>query len=68
MADIKQYTDQIANAVYGEEVRGSIINTLNKVSDDNNSYAQIEHDVDIMKAKYEDCIDKLTGEEILAID
>ena len=68
MADIKQYTDQIANAVYGEEVRGLIINTLNKVSDDNNSYAQIEHDVDIMKAKYEDCIDKLIGEEILAID
>lgn len=45
MADIKQYTDQIANAVYGEEVRGSIINALNKVNDDNNSYAQIKSDV-----------------------
>ena len=45
MADIKQYTDQIANAVYGEEVRGSIINALNKVNNDNNSYAQIKSDV-----------------------
>lgn len=45
MADIKQYTDRIANAVYGEEVRGSIINALNKVNDDNNSYAQIKSDV-----------------------
>lgn len=45
MADIKQYTDQIAVAVYGEEVRGSIINALNKVNDDNNSYAQIKSDV-----------------------
>lgn len=45
MANIKQYTDQIANAVYGEEVRGSIINALNKVNDDNNSYAQIKSDV-----------------------
>lgn len=45
MADIKQYTDQIANAVYGEEVRGSIINALNKVNDDNNSYAQLKTDV-----------------------
>ena len=45
MADIKQNTDQIANAVYGEEVRGSIINALNKVNDDNNSYAQIKSDV-----------------------
>lgn len=42
MADIKTYTDQIQNAVYGEEVRGSIINALNKVNDDNNSYQSIK--------------------------
>lgn len=29
MANIKPYTDEIANAVYGEEVRSSIINALN---------------------------------------
>lgn len=45
MADIKQYTDQIKNAVYGEEVRDSIINALNKVNDDNNSYQQIKEDI-----------------------
>ena len=45
MADIKQFTDEIANARYGEEVRSSIINALNKVNDDNNSYIQIKNDV-----------------------
>lgn len=38
MANIQPYIDQIANAVYGEEIRSSIINALNKVNDDNNSY------------------------------
>lgn len=32
MANIKPYTDKIANAIYGEEVRGSIINALNAVN------------------------------------
>ena len=45
MADIKQYTDQIKNAVYGEEVRDSIINALNKVNDDNESYQDIKNDI-----------------------
>ena len=43
MANIKPYTDEIANAVYGEEVRSSIINALNKVNDDNNSYQDIKN-------------------------
>lgn len=57
MADIKTYTDQIQNAVYGEEVRSSIINALNKVNDDNNSYQSIKdavvaakNDVDTQQA------------------
>jgi hypothetical protein len=45
MANIKPYTDEIANAVYGEEVRSSIINALNKVNDDNNSYQDIKNQV-----------------------
>nr|DAH04306.1 MAG TPA: tail collar fiber protein [Caudoviricetes sp.] len=45
MADIKKYTDQIAQAVYGEEVRSSIINALNKVNDDNNSYQDIKDQI-----------------------
>lgn len=45
MADIKQYTDQIKNAVYGEEVRDSIVGALNKVNDDNNSYQDIKNQI-----------------------
>ena len=36
MANIQPYIDQILNAVYGEEVRSSIANALEKVNDDNN--------------------------------
>ena len=45
MANIKPYTDEIANAVYGEEVRSSFINALNKVNDDNNSYQDIKNQI-----------------------
>ena len=53
MADIKKYTDQIAQAVYGEEVRSSIINALNKVNDDNNSYQDIKKEITADKTKIE---------------
>lgn len=45
MANITPYTNQISQAVYGEEVRSSIINALNKVNDDNNSYQSIKTQV-----------------------
>lgn len=45
MADIKQYTDRIKNAVYGEEVRDSIVGALEKVNDDNNSYQDIKDQI-----------------------
>lgn len=45
MANIEPYTDEIANAVYGEEVRSSIINALKKVNDDNNSYQEIKNQI-----------------------
>ena len=45
MANIKPYTDEIQNAVYGEEVRSSIINALNKVNDDNDSYQTIKNEI-----------------------
>lgn len=45
MADISQYTNKIKNAVYGEEVRDSIIDALNKVNDDNESYQTIKEEV-----------------------
>ena len=45
MANIQPYIDQIQNAVYGEEVRSSIINALENVNDDNNSYADLKKEV-----------------------
>lgn len=45
MADISQYTERIRRAVYGEEVRGSIINALEAVNDDNNSYQAIKDEI-----------------------
>lgn len=42
MANIQPYIDQIQNAVYGEEVRSSIVNALVKVNDDNDSYADLK--------------------------
>lgn len=54
MANIQPYIDQIQNAVYGEEVRSSIINSLEKVNDDNNSYADLKKEVIAAK----DAVDK----------
>lgn len=54
MANIQPYIDQILNAVYGEEVRSSIINALEKVNDDNNSYADLKKEVIAAK----DAVDK----------
>ena len=45
MADISQYTGRIKNAVYGEEVRDSIVDALNKVNDDNESYQTIKEQI-----------------------
>lgn len=45
MANIDQYIQEIQNAVYGEEVRGSIINALQKVNDDNESYQALKEEV-----------------------
>lgn len=45
MANIDEYIKQIQQAQYGEEVRGSIVNALKKVNDDNNSYVAIKKEV-----------------------
>ena len=45
MANIAPYIEQIQNAVYGEEVRSSIINALEKVNDDNESYQALKEEV-----------------------
>ena len=54
MANIQPYIDQILNAVYGEEVRSAIVNALEKVNDDNNSYADLKKEVIAAK----DAVDK----------
>lgn len=56
MANITTYIEQIQNAVYGEEVRGSIINALQKVNDDNESYQQLKQDVIAAKDKVETAV------------
>ena len=54
MANIQPYIDQILNAIYGEEVRSSIVNALEKVNNDNNSYADLKKEVIAAK----DAVDK----------
>lgn len=54
MANIQPYINQILNAVYGEEVRSSIVNALEKINDDNNSYADLKKEVIAAK----DAVDK----------
>lgn len=51
MADISSYTSAILSAIYGRDVRQALVDALNKVNDDNNSYAQIKSD--ILKAQTE---------------
>lgn len=60
MANIDEYIRQIEQAEYGEEVRGSIVNALKKVNDDNNSYENIKKE--ILNAK--DAID----DQVIAFD
>ena len=45
MANIAAYIEQIQNARYGEQVRSSIINALQKVNDDNEGYQGLKTDV-----------------------
>ena len=45
MANIDPYIEEIQNAVYGEEVRSSIINALEKVNADNEAYEELKETV-----------------------
>jgi hypothetical protein len=45
VADVKKYTDQIAKAQKGRDVRDSIVNAINAVSDENNEYNQVKSDI-----------------------
>lgn len=58
MANIKQYLDNIANAEYGEDVRGSLINALIKVNDDNDSYNDLKEEVIAARDDINDQVDQ----------
>ena len=45
MANVKKYTDQIAKAQKGRDVRNAIVNAINAVSDENNEYNQVKTDI-----------------------
>lgn len=45
MANVKKYTDQIAKAQKGRDVRDAIVNAINVVSDENNEYNQVKTDI-----------------------
>lgn len=45
MANVKKYTDQIAKAQKGRDVRDAIVNAINEVSDENNEYNQVKADI-----------------------
>ena len=59
MANIQPYIDQIQNAIYGEEVRSSIVNALTKVNDDNDSYADLKKEVIAAKDAVDEDVDKV---------
>ena len=45
MANVRQYTEQIAGAKKGKDVRASIVAAINEVSDENNQYNQVKTDI-----------------------
>jgi hypothetical protein len=56
MANIDPYIQQIQNAEYGEEVRSSIINALEKVNDDNESYQDLKTEIIAAKDDVEQAV------------
>jgi hypothetical protein len=61
MANIEPYINEIQTARYGEEVRGSIVNALLKVNDDNESYIG-------MKEEIEDIRDAMTFYRLITLN
>ena len=45
MANVRKYTEQIASAKKGKDVRAAIVSAINEVSDENNTYNQIKADI-----------------------
>lgn len=45
MANVRKYTEQIAGAKKGKDVRAAIVSAINEVSDENNTYNQTKEDI-----------------------
>lgn len=45
MANVRKYTEQIAGAKKGKDVRAAIVSAINEVSDENNTYNQTKADI-----------------------
>lgn len=45
MANVRKYTEQIASAKKGKDVRAAIVSAINEVSDENNTYDQTKADI-----------------------
>lgn len=45
MANVRRYTEQIASAKKGKDVRAAIVSAINEVSDENNTYNQTKADI-----------------------
>ena len=45
MANVRKYTEQIASAKKGKDVRAAIVSAINEMSDENNTYNQTKADI-----------------------
>lgn len=58
MADVKKYTEQIANAKKGKDVRASIVAAINEVSDENNEYNAAKEAINVDRTAIEQAVEE----------
>ena len=58
MADVKKYTEQIANAKKGKDVRASIVAAINEVSDENNEYNAAKEAINADRTAIEQAVEE----------
>lgn len=64
MADVKKYTEQIANAKKGKDVRASIVAAINEVSDENNEYNAAKEAINVDRTAIEQAVEENKQTEI----
>ena len=58
MADVKKYTEQIANAKKGKDVRASIVAAINEVSNENNEYNAAKEAINVDRTAIEQAVEE----------